>query len=366
LFDNTRTKSIRKITVAISSAKVRHFSNKGDGMRSWQLKNTGIQNLGLVDLPTPELASGEVLVRVRSVSLNYRDKAIVDETYPLPTKFPIVPASDLAGDVVAVGANVTHLKPGDKVISVFKPYWLDGTPSVEAYSSNLASPLPGVLAEYVVLPESGALPYPAYLTPAQASTLPIAAVTAWVALVPHGNLRPGQTVLVQGSGGVSLIALQIAVAYGARVLATSRSEGKIKRMQELGADYVVNTTQKPAWDQEVRKLTGGRGVDQVIDVLGGEALQRSISASAWGGHVAVIGFMEQQAATIQTPSLIGTAATVQGVGVGSRKDTQDVLSFLEKHGIQPVIDAEYDFTGAPEAFAHLDRGPFGKVVINIA
>jgi NADPH:quinone reductase-like Zn-dependent oxidoreductase len=334
-------------------------------MKSWQLNRTGIQNLHLVEQAAPKPGPEEVLVRVRSVSLNYRDKAIMDGTYPLPTKFPVVPASDLAGEVVAVGAKVTHLKPGDKVISVFKPYWLDGAPTAETYRANLGSPLPGVLAEEVLLPGSGALPYPGYLTPAQASTLPIAAVTAWVALFPHGNLQPGQTVLVQGSGGVSLIALQIAVAHGARVLATSRSESKIKRMKDLGADQVINTAQTPAWDQEIRKLTGGRGVDQVVDVLGGESLQRSIAASALGGHVAVIGFMDQQAATIQVPSLIGTAVTVQGVGVGSQKDTRDLLGFLEKHRIQPVIDAEYDFAAAPEAFAHLDRGPFGKVVINV-
>jgi NADPH:quinone reductase-like Zn-dependent oxidoreductase len=335
-------------------------------MKSWQLKNTGIQNLQLVEQPTPEPGPEEVLIRVRSVSLNYRDKAIIDGTYPLPTKFPLVPTSDLAGEVVTVGANLTHLKPGDKVISVFKPYWLDGKPTSQAYGAHLGSPLPGVLAEHVVLPGSGALPYPGYLTPAQASTLPIAGVTAWVALFPHGNLRPDQTVLVQGSGGVSLMALQIAVAHGARVLATSRSEEKIKRMKDLGAEQVINTTQTPAWDQEIRKLTGGRGVDQVIDVLGGESLQRSITASAWGGHIAVIGFMDQQAATVQVPSLIGTAAIVQGVGVGSQKDTRDLLDFFGKHRIHPVIDAEYDFAVAPKAFAHLDRGPFGKVVINIA
>jgi NADPH:quinone reductase-like Zn-dependent oxidoreductase len=335
-------------------------------MKSWQLSGKGIQSLQLVEHATPEPGPEEVVLRVRSVSLNYRDKAIVDGTYPLPTKFPIVPASDLAGEVVAVGTKVTNLKPGDKVISVFKPYWLDGPPTNETYGANLGSPLPGVLAQYVLLPASGALPYPGYLTPAQASTLPIAATTAWVALFPHGKLQPGQTVLVQGSGGVSLIALQIAVAHGARVLATSRSETKIKRMKELGADQVVNSQKTPAWDQEILKLTGGKGADQVIDVLGGESLQRSVAASALGGHIAVIGFMDQQAATILVPSLIGRATVVQGVGVGSQKDTRDVLGFLEKHRIQPVIDAEYDFAAAREAFAHLDRGPFGKVVVNVA
>lgn len=334
-------------------------------MKSWQLEKTGKTNLRLIDQPQPTPGPGEVLVRTEAVSLNYRDKAIVDGTYPVATEFPLIPTSDLAGEVVSVGACVTRLKPGDKVISVFKPLWIDGVPTKEAYNATLGSPLPGVLAEYVLLPESGALTYPEYLSPPQASTLPIAAVTAWAALFDHGHLRPDQTVLVQGSGGVSLFALQLAVAHGSRVIATSRSESKIERLKKLGAAEAINSTKTPAWEQEVLSLTGGNGVDHVVEVLGGESLQRSISASAWGGHIAVIGFLDNPEATISLPWMFATAVHLQGVGVGSQKDTKDLLRFLEQHRIQPVIDATYKFSVAPDAFDHLERGPFGKIVIEV-
>ena len=334
-------------------------------MRAWQLENTGKQNLRLIQTERPTPGPGEVLIRTDAVSLNFRDKAILDGTYPLPMQFPMIPASDLAGEVIAVGDQVSRLHPGDRVVSVYKPFWLDGVPSPVTNSQNLGGPLAGVLAEYVVLPESGALTYPSHLTPQQASTLPIAAVTAWVGLFVNGGLRSGQTVLVQGSGGVALIALQLAVAHGARVIALSRSSEKAARITALGASTVIDTTKTPNWEQEVRRLTGGNGVDHVVEVLGGDQLQRSIAASAWGGHIAVIGFMDQQTSTISIPALLGAAIRIQGIGVGSQKDTRDLLAFLERHQIQPAIDSVYDFADAPSAFDHLERGPFGKVVIEL-
>lgn len=334
-------------------------------MKIWQLEKPGKDNLHLIEKPQPEPGPGEILVRTHAVSLNYRDKAILDGSYPVLPDFPMTPASDLAGEVVSVGTRVTSFKAGDRVLSVFKPLWIDGVPTTETYNATLGSPLPGVLAEYAVLPENGALHYPKYLNPAQASTLPIAGVTAWVALFDHGHLRPEQTVLVQGSGGVSLFALQLAVTHGSRVIATSRSEGKIEGLKKLGAAEVINTKENPTWEQKVRNLTGGNGVDHVTEVLGGESLQRSISASAWGGHIAVIGFLDQPDAKISLPSMFGTAVRLQGVGVGSRKDTKDLLRFLEQHQIEPVIDATYDFGAVPDAFDHMDRGPFGKVVVEV-
>ena len=334
-------------------------------MRAWQLENPGKQNLHLIEQDRPAPGPGDVLIRTNAVSLNYRDRAIIDGSYPVPMKFPMIPTSDLAGEVIAVGEQVSRLHPGDPVVSVYKPFWLDGVPSQKADHQNLGGPLAGVLAEYVVLPESGALTYPSYLTPKEASTLPIAAVTAWVGLFARGQLRSGQTVLVQGSGGVALMALQLAVAHGARVIAISRSAGKAARLKELGASEVIDTTRKPDWEQEVRRLTGGIGVDHVVEVLGGDQLQRSIAASAWGGHIAVIGFMDQQKATISVPSVLGAAIRIQGIGVGSQKDMRDLLAFMETHHIRTVIDTTYDFADAPSAFDHLDRGPFGKVVIEL-
>lgn len=332
-------------------------------MKAWQLGNTGKEHLHLVEIERPTPGPGEVLVRMNAVSLNYRDKAIIDDTYPAPIKFPMIPTSDLAGEVVAVGEGVTRLQIGDKVISVFKPFWRDGVPSPEANAGTLGGPLAGTLAEYVVLPEAGALPYPAYLTPQEASTLPIAAVTAWVGLFAHGNLTAEQTVLVQGSGGVALAALQLAVAQGARVIALTRSEDKAARLRELGASDVINTSKTPEWEKEVRRLTGGKGVDHVVEVLGGDQLERSIAAAAWGGHIAVVGFMDQHKSSVSIPSLLWSSLRIHGIGVGSQKDMQDLLTFLESHPIQPIIESTYDFVDAPSAFDHLDRGPFGKVVI---
>lgn len=334
-------------------------------MRAWQLGNTGKEHLRLVEMDRPTPGPGEVLIRTRAVSLNYRDKAIIDGSYPAPITFPMIPLSDLAGEVVAVGEGVTRLRSGDKVISVFKPFWHDGVPSHEANIGTLGGPLVGTLAEYVVLPESGALTYPAYLTPEEASTLPIAAVTAWVGLFAHDTLRPDQTVLVQGSGGVALVALQLAVAHGARVIALTRSDDKAARLKKLGASDVINTTTVPEWENEVRRLTEGKGVDHVVEVLGGDQLKRSIAASAWGGHIAVVGFMDQHNANIPIPALLWSALRIHGIGVGSQKDMRDLLTYLESHPIQPIIETTYDFTEAPSAFDHLDRGPFGKVVIEL-
>jgi len=204
-------------------------------MKSWLLEITGRENLHLVDVPQPEPGPEQILVRSTAISLNFRDKAIIDGTYTAPVDFPMVLGSDLAGEVVSVGAKVRTLKPGDQIVSVFKPLWIDGIPTKEATAANLGGPLPGVLAEYVLLSERGALTYPEYLTAAQASTLPIAAVTAWVALFEDGHLQSDETVLIQGSGGVSVFGLQLARAKGARVIATSRSAHKIDLLKQLGS-----------------------------------------------------------------------------------------------------------------------------------
>ncbi len=335
-------------------------------MKSWLLESTGKENLHLVDVPKPEPGPGQILVRASAVSLNFRDKAIIDGAYTAPVHFPFVLGSDLAGEVVAIGSDVTTFQPGDQVVSVFKPLWLDGVPSQEATMANLGSPLPGVLAEYVLLSAAGALKYPNYLTPAQASTLPIAAVTPWVALFEDGHLQPDQTVLIQGSGGVSLFGLQLAHAAGARVIAISRSSHKSQLLKQLGASDVIDTSITPAWEQQVRALTNGYGVDHILEVIGGDSVQRSIDACAWGGHVAIIGFMESSTATVSLGSMMFPGVILQGVAVGSRRHMANLLTFLETHQIQPVLDATYDFQDLPAALDHLDRGPVGKVIVQFS
>jgi NADPH:quinone reductase-like Zn-dependent oxidoreductase len=334
-------------------------------MKSWQLKKSGRENLHLVEGATPQPGPGEILVRTKAVSLNYRDKLVIEDRYPLPISYPLVPGSDLAGEVVAVGSGVSRFKAGDQVISHFRPKWLRGVPSHEDLRENLGGPLPGVLAEYVLLSEQGALAYPDYLTPAEASTLPVALVTAWVALFTLGNLKPGETVLLQGSGGVSLFALQLAVAHGARVLVTSTSPGKVARLKQLGAAEVIDASVNPAWDEVVLRLTDGRGADHILDVIGGDAVPRSIEAAAWRGHIALIGIMDRPSTTISIPNVMVKNLRLQGVSHGSRADMEESLAFAEKHRIQPIIDARYTFDALPDALDHLDRGPFGKVVVEI-
>jgi NADPH:quinone reductase-like Zn-dependent oxidoreductase len=333
-------------------------------MKSWLLEKTGRESLHLVEIREPKPGPEQILVRTHAISLNFRDKAIIEGSYPLPINFPLVPGSDLAGEVVAVGSGVSRFKAGDQVISLFRPKWLCGVPSREA-RENLGGPLPGVLAEYVLLSEQGAVAYPDYLTPAEASTLPVAAVTAWVALFKHGNLKPGETVLLQGSGGVSLFALQLAVAHGARVLVTSRSPGKIARLKQLGAAEVIDTSANAAWDEAARRLTDGQGADHVLDVIGGDAVPLSIQAAAWGGHIAVIGIMDRTTATISIPAVMVTNLRLQGVSVGSRGDMEELLVYLENHRISPIIDARYSFDALPDALDHLDHGPFGKIVVEV-
>src|ERR1700678_3325545 len=334
-------------------------------MKSWQLNRSGRENLHLIESPAPQPEADQILVRTNAVSLNYRDKLVIDDKYSMSIVYPLVPGSDLAGEVVALGSGVSRFRVGDRVTTLFRPKWLYGVPSREATRETLGGPLQGVLAEYVLLSEQGALAYPDYLTPAQASTLPVAAVTAWVALFTHGNLKPGETVLLQGSGGVSLFALQLAVAHGAHVLVTSTSPGKIAHLQQLGAAEVIDTSTNARWDEVVLELTHGRGADHILDVIGGDAVPMSIQAAAWGGHIALIGIMDRPTTTFSILAAMAKTVRLQGVSVGSRDDMEELLAFIENHQLSPIIDARYSFNALPDAVDHLDRGPLGKVVVEI-
>lgn len=336
-------------------------------MKAWLLKDFGLNNLELGEVPTPTPLPDELLIKVGAVSLNFRDKAIVDGIYE-PHLVPknLIPVSDAAGTVVAVGAGVTRFQVGDRVNSHLYSRWIDGEPGPDEPAWCFGMPLPGGLAEFMIIHEDSAVRAPAGMSDEEASTLPIAALTAWYSLMDVGRLEPGQTVLVQGTGGVSIFAAQIAAAYGARVIATSSSDANLAKVTTLGVSDGVNYRTYPDWEQEVLKLTGGKGVDVTIDVAGGDGLNKSVLATKAAGVIAQVGFLTGQTTQLQLMPLIFRQTTIRGIAVAPRTSFDRMNPFLDRHGIKPVIDKVYPFEEAVQAFEHLARGPFGKVVVKVA
>ena len=335
-------------------------------MRAWQLEDFGMANLRRVDRPTPTPGSGELLVRVAAAALNYRDKVVVaGKLLPERMPRPLVPVSDASGRVAAVGPGVTRFGIGDRVATHVFSRWLDGEAGPNEMDHCFGGPLDGGLAEFMIVPEDAAVAVPPSLTDAEAATLTTAALTAWFALVERGGLRAGETVLTQGTGGVSLFAVQFAAAIGARVIATSSSDAKLERARALGATDLINYRATPDWDRVALDLTEGQGVDHVIELAGGPSLNRSITATRVGGQVAVIGFLDRPTAEVNLVPLLFRQTRIQGIAVGHRRAFERMNRFIEEHRIRPVIDSTYPFEDAPAAFDHLDRGPFGKVVINV-
>lgn len=335
-------------------------------MKAWLLKDFGLDNLVMDEVETPTPKPGELLVKVGAVSLNYRDKAIVDGIYePHKVPKPLIPVSDVAGCVVAVGEGVTRFAVGDRVNSHLYSRWLDGAPGPDEPEYCFGSPLPGGLAEYMIIHEDSAVGAPDNMTDEEASTLPIAALTAWYALVDFGQIQPGQTVLVQGSGGVSVFAAQIATALGAKVIVTSSRDANIDALKALGAVAGVNYRTHPDWATEVLKLTGGHGVDLLLDVAGGDGINQSVAATKAAGRIAQIGFLTGQTTSLNLMPLIFRQTTIRGIAVAPRSSFDRMNAFLGENRIRPVIDHVYAFDQAREAYEHLARGAFGKVVITI-
>ncbi|MFF3749894.1 NAD(P)-dependent alcohol dehydrogenase [Streptomyces sp. NPDC002018] len=335
-------------------------------MKAFVLEDFGLKNLKQRTVPTPEPGPGQILVKVSAVSLNFRDRAVA-EGYYTPEKMPpnLIPVSDAAGTVSAVGPGVSRFSVGDRVMSHYASRWLDGPPRRDLGDFTLGGPLDGGLAEYLLLDQDGAVATPPSLSDEEASTLPIAALTAWFALFERGGLEPGQTVLVQGTGGVSVAAAQLASAFGARVIATSSDDGKLARMRELGAAEVINYRTTPDWAAAAVELTGGNGVDQVLDVVGGSSLNRSVSATRPNGHVAVIGFLESMTASLDLMPLLYGQTRVTGIATGHRRAFEELAAFVGVHGIKPVIDTVHAFDDAPLAFERLGQGAFGKIVVRV-
>lgn len=306
----------------------------------------------------------EVLVRVRATSLNRRDIMVLRGWYPVGDRATIVPLSDGAGEVIAIGDGVTRVKTGDRVVAQFFQSWLDGRPLASTGASALGGAQDGMLSEYVTLHEDGVLHFPAHLSFDEAATLPCAALTAWNGLVTRGELRRDDHVLLQGTGGVSIFGLQFAVAHGAHAIITSSSDTKLNRARELGAKHLINYRTTPEWSPAVLAATNGVGVHHVLEVGGVGTLTQSLASLAHGGHIAIIGGLAGFGGEIPAAGMIGRSISVSGIFVGSRANFASMNAFISEHQLKPVIDRVFDFPQADAAYVYMENGNhFGKVVI---
>jgi len=324
----------------------------------------GIDGLKLVERDTPKPDAGEVLVRLKAATLNYRDLITVKGGYGSRQKFPLIPVSDGAGVVERIGSNVRGFAPGDRVIGSFFEGWIGGEPSEAKMRSALGGAVDGVLAEYRVFSASALVRTPEHLSDIEAAALPCAGLTAWSAVVKLGGVKPGQTVLTQGTGGVSIFALQFAKMCGARVIATSSSEAKIERLGKLGADVTINYKNTPDWGKKAREITG-HGVDLVVEVGGVGTLNESIRATRIGGTIAFIGVLAgPPPPELRISLMVMQQQRLQGVTVGSAEDLQSMVDAITVNRMKPVIDGVFPFEQAKVAFSHMASGAhFGKVAI---
>ena len=325
---------------------------------------SGIDSLTLAERPDPTPGPRQILVRVRASSLNYRDLLTIEAKSARAAPKPdLIPLSDGAGEVVAVGPGVTRFKTGDRVAGCFMQRWFGGPIRESAMGSAMGGAVDGMLTELAVLEEEGAVLLPAHLSFEEGAALPCAAVTAWNALVVIGELKAGETVLVQGSGGVSIFALQFAKLFGARVIATSSSAAKAERLRQMGAEAVIDYKATPDWDLEAMKLTGNRGVDITVEVGGAGTLPRSFLATRVGGRIAVIGLLTGMA-TLDPMPILRRNLRVQGLYVGSTEMFEAMNRAIAAGGLKPVIDKVFPFAEAKDAYRHLkSQQHFGKIVI---
>ncbi len=334
-------------------------------MKVWEVHSKeGLEALTLTERPQPQPGAGQILIELRATSLNYRDLLTVKGAYGSKQKLPLVPFSDGAGEVVAVGDGVTRVKVGDRVATIFMQTWLEGGFSADKSKSALGGAIDGVLAEYLTLHQDGVVHVPEHLSYEEAATLPCAAVTAWNALTTEGNFKAGDTVLVQGTGGVSLFALQFAKILGARVIATSSSDQKLEKLKQLGAADVINYKTIPDWDEKVWEITDGVGVDRVIEVGGAGTLNKSLRAVRYGGHISLIGVLSGLSADVSTVSILHKGIRLQGIYVGSREMFAAMNRAIALHGLKPIVDRVFPFEQAREALTYMESGAhFGKIVI---
>lgn len=334
-------------------------------MKAYEIhEKFGLDHLAEVDRPEPEPGPREVKLRMRAASLNYRDLMMVQGRYNPRQPLPLIPCSDGVGEIVAVGEGASRFRVGDRVATLFHQSWSGGPPRHEKLRSTLGGPLDGTLAEMVVLPEDGVAAVAGHLSDVEAAALPCAGLTAWSALATEGNVKAGDTVLVQGTGGVSLFALQFAVALGARVIVTSSSDAKLETVRKLGSWREVNYRENPQWGRTVKELTGGVGVDHVVEVGGAGTLAESLKAIRIGGHVSLIGVLSGNAVELNIVSILMQSVRVQGILVGSRDSFEAMNRAIAQHQIRPVVDRVFPFDESREALLYFSgQRHVGKVCI---
>ena len=335
-------------------------------MRSYEVTEFGIDNLHIVERDVPMPGPNEVLVRFHAASLNYRDVMVVSGTYNPRMKLPAIPFSDGAGEIIEIGGEVSRWKIGERVSPTVVQDWQEGWVTADTAKTAIgAGRFDGVLTEYGVFPARSLVKVPDHLNLEEASTLPCAAVTAWHALVVSGQVQAGETVLTLGTGGVSVFAVQFAKLFGARVISTSSSDEKLKRIRQLGADETINYRDLPDWDKAVLDLTDGVGVDHVIEVGGTGTLPRSVKAVRTGGHIALVGALNMNGEFNPIPIFM-KAIRVQGIFIGSRQMFEDMNAKLTESGLKPVIDKTFGFEDAREALRYMESGShFGKIVVRV-
>ena len=333
-------------------------------MKAIELQANGFDGLKLVDRDIPTPGPNQIVLKMKAASLNFRDLAnVLYGRY----RTPYVPLSDGCGIVEAVGEGVTRVKTGDRVAPSFFQKWISGRPDPATQATSLGGPIDGCLSEYMILSEEGVTKVPSFLTDEQVATLPCAGLTAWRSLVVEGEIKPGETVVVQGTGGVSIFGLQFAKAAGATVIATSSSDEKLARAKALGADHLINYKEKPDWAKEVRTITGGRGADHIVEVGGAGTFVKSLEAVRTGGHVSIIGVLSGITQDIPIALIMGSNIKVKGITVGSRVMAEEMCAAIDASKIQPVVDKVIPFKDAVKAFELMQgQGHFGKIVLSFA
>jgi len=354
--------------VALALGASSAFARDVETIRQYQFERAASgYRIVLKEVPRPVTGVGEVLVRVRAASLNRRDLNMLRTDYAENSGYAGgIPLSDGAGEVIAVGEGVTAFKVGDRVAGVFFEQWIAGAGSEEALLSDRGGNAGGMLSEVIVTHETGLVPIPAHLSYEEAATLPCAALTAWVGLFKRGHIAPGQYVLLEGTGGVSVFGLIFSSVAGAKPIITSSRDSNLQRALEMGAIGTANYRSNPDWHLKVKEISGGHGVDQVLDVGGRDTLDKALQILAYGGHIALIGGLSGYGSELPTDAIMWINATASGVYVGSREDFMAMNALISEHKIRPLIDRVFEFEQAPDAFEYMASGDFmGKIVIRL-